>query len=678
MSGGHPTTAEALDLFRSMARIRAFEECVRDRYLAGEVPGAGHSYLGEEAVAAGVCAALDGRDRVVSTYRGHGHSIARGASLDRLMAEVLCKEAGYCRGRGGSMHAAGLDVGVLGTTGIVGGGSPVALGAAYAQQTADAGGVTVVFFGDGASDRGTQHEAMNMAALYRLPVVFAVENNAFAFYTAQERHQTVRDIADRAAAYGIFGATVDGNDAEAVLHATSEAVSRCRSGAGPVLLEFKTWRWLGHYIDDPAPYKNPAEQERWVTERDPLKLYRVCLVREHGVSMRELDAVEDAARREVAHALAFAREAPDPNPATVLEGVYGDVPREDAPITPSVEIEADGADAPAFDVAKPPSRAIRLGKALREGITQAMEADGSIFVAGEDVSWGGVAKHYWGLAERFPGRVLDTPISETAITGLGLGAALMGMRPLLEYNLVDFTLVAMDEIMNEAAKWRYMHGGTQDVPLVMVAACGMGSGSTAQHSQSLEALFTHIPGLKVVFPSNAYDAKGLVATALRGNDPVLFLHDLRLQDDVCPVPEEPYAVPFGRMRVARWGSDISIVTYGAAVPCALEAAEELAVEGVFAEVVDLRTLVPLDEDGVLASARKTGRVLVVHDAVRFGGFGAEVAAMVAERVFQSLRAPVARLGAPWCPVPASPALKEGYLVTARAIAERARALVNGS
>ncbi len=660
-------------VWTQMIRIRAFEEVVRDAYLSGEIPGSGHSYLGEEAIAAAMGAVLDERDRVVSTYRGHGHSIARGADLKRLMAEVLLRGDGYQDGRGGSMHAAAVDRGVLGATAIVGAGSPIAVGAAYAQQALKTGGVTAVFFGDGASDRGTQHEAMNLAALWRLPIVFVVENNEFAFYTSRERHQTVHDIAERAAAYRIRGIVADGNDMVEAVRAAQQAVDACRSGAGPVLLEYKTWRHMGHYIDDPAPYKDPEEQRRWLDERDPVVNGRLYL-KANGVSERELARIEHAVRCEVDEAAAFARAAAAPDASSAANGVYGDADEHVAdpwvPAASAPERACPVADGPAG------GREIRFGKAVREAITSEMERDSRVFIAGEDVTWGGVAKQYWGLAERFPERVRDTPISETAIVGLGLGSALSGMRSVLEFNLMDFTLVAMDEFVNEMAKWRYLYG--MGASVTAVAACGLGEGSAAQHSQSLEALFCHVPGLKVVYPSDPRDAKGLMASAIRDPDPVLFLYDLRLQDVRGDVPEESFAIPLGRARTVRHGRDVTLVGYGSAVFVAVQAAEELAQEGIEAEVLDLRSLVPLDLDAVLASVRRTGRALVVHGATRFCGFGAEVAALIAERAFDALKAPVARLGAPWCPVPAAPELKASHCVGAHDIEERVRELVRGS
>jgi pyruvate/2-oxoglutarate/acetoin dehydrogenase E1 component len=305
-----------------------------------------------------------------------------------------------------------------------------------------------------------------------------------------------------------------------------------------------------------------------------------------------------------------------------------------------------------------------------------MRVDESVFVAGEDISWGGTVKLAYGLAEKFPGRVLDAPISETAIAGLGLGAAMMGMRPVIDLNLMDFTLCAFDEIANEIAKYRFMSAGKLEIPLVIHVSSGAMAGAGPQHCQSLESLYAHMPGLKVVVASTPADGAGLMRVALRDPDPVVFIDCVSTSGLKGPVPEGDYLVPLGRARVARAGNDATVLTYGSVVDAALEAAEELSRDGVSVEVVDLRSLVPLDMETVAASVAKTGHVAIAHEAVRQGGFGAEVAARIAEECFESLRAPVVRLGAPFEPVPFAPALKQRYYVGAADIARAVSELVD--
>jgi acetoin:2,6-dichlorophenolindophenol oxidoreductase subunit beta len=312
--------------------------------------------------------------------------------------------------------------------------------------------------------------------------------------------------------------------------------------------------------------------------------------------------------------------------------------------------------------------------AFNEGLRQAMEADETIFVAGEDVGKaGGVFGHFAGLAERFgERRCFDTPIAEQAIIGLGTGAAVSGLRPVVDLMFMDFALVAMDQIANQAAKLKYMFGGKATVPLTITTNAGAGLSAAAQHSQSLEAMLCHIPGLKVVMPSNPHDVKGLLVACLRDDNPTVFVSNKRMFGVKGPVPEELYEVPLGTSSVVRPGDDVTVVTYGRMVPESLKAAERLAGDGVSAEVIDLRTLQPLDLGPVVESTRRTNRVVVVHEAVRFGGLGAEIASQITEQAFDYLDAPVERVGAPFSPVPFSPVLEKEYVPGADRIADGIR------
>jgi acetoin:2,6-dichlorophenolindophenol oxidoreductase subunit beta len=322
-------------------------------------------------------------------------------------------------------------------------------------------------------------------------------------------------------------------------------------------------------------------------------------------------------------------------------------------------------------------RKLSYGAAFNEGVRQEMAADDDVFVAGEDVGgFGGVFGTFGGLQAQFgERRVVDTPISEQAIVGLGLGAAVCGLRPIVDLMFMDFICVAMDQIVNQAAKLKYMFGGTATVPLTITTAGGAGLSAAAQHSQSLEALLCHIPGLKVVYPSNPYDVKGLITACIREDNPTVFVKHKRLLGMSGVVPEEQYEVPLGVAQVVREGTDVTVVAWGRMANEALSAAEKLAGEGISCDVIDPRTLQPLDVDTIIASARRTNRVVVVHEAVRFGGLGAEIAAQIQEAAFDHLDAPVARIGAPFSPVPFSPALEAGYVPDATRIAEEIREIL---
>ena len=321
-------------------------------------------------------------------------------------------------------------------------------------------------------------------------------------------------------------------------------------------------------------------------------------------------------------------------------------------------------------------RRIAYGAAFTEGLAQMMDADPDVFVAGEDVGRaGGVFGSFRGLNERFGDmRVVDTPISEQAIVGLGTGAAVSGLRPVVDVMFMDFMLVAMDQIVNQAAKLKYMFGGKATLPMTITTSAGAGLSAAAQHSQSLEAMLCHIPGLKVVMPSNPYDAKGLLISCIRDDNPTVFVKHKRLLGLKGEVPEDLYEIPLGAASTVRSGVDVTVVTYGRMVHEATSAANALASAGIECDVIDLRTLQPLDMDTVVQSAQRTSRVAVVHEAVRFGGLGGEIASQIAEEAFDYLDAPIERIGAPFSPVPFSPVLEKEWVPNAEMIGERIRAL----
>ncbi len=632
------------ELYTTAFTIRRFEEAVRDLLQMGRLDGFAHLSIGHEAVATGVCAALRPDDTISSTHRGHGHLIAKGGDLERMFAELFGREAGYCHGRGGSMHIADLDLGILGANGIVGGGIPLATGAAFAHQRQGTDRVSVAFFGDGGVNQGAFHESLNLAAVWQLPAIFVCENNGYAASVPQAKHQRNPVIADRAIGYGMPGVTVDGNDAVAVYEAAREATERARAGDGPTLLECKTYRHYAH-SGAGADIRSAVEIAAW-RERDPV----LSLAHMYDQVAGDREEIERRIDGQIEQAIAAAESAPLPDPSQMERGVYG--------VRPVVE-----------PIPEPGDRVLTLGAALDEALRQAMEADPRVTYSGEDLEAGSKGK---GFPEQ---QVRDTPISEVAIVGLGVGAALAGERPTVDIMFADFATVAMDQIVNQAAKIRYMLGGEVDVPLVIRMHVGGGVNAAAQHSQSLEAWFAHIPGLTVVYPTTPYDAKGLFLSALDDPNPTIFLESRQLAGLEGPAPEQSYRLPIGEARVLRDGDDVTLIAIGPQVQDALSAADQLAVNGIACEVIDPRSLQPLDIETLARSARKTGRVVVVHQAVRFGGIGAEIAAQITERCFNELKAPVIRLGAPFAPSPFSPVLEESYAPGTTSIVKAARALL---
>ena len=647
-----------VDLYRTMRRIRAFDEKVAELFEGGEIKGTAHSYVGQEAVAAGVCASLGPEDFMASHHRGHGHCIAKGARLDLMMAELMGRESGYCHGLGGSMHIADLGLNILGANGIVGAAMPLSTGAGLAARLDGSGRVAVAFFGDGASNQGVFHESLNLASVWKLPIVFICENNQYALSTSYRDTTSVDQVAERASAYGIPGRTIDGNDVVEVYEAVREAVERARAGEGPALIEAMTYRWGGHSMR--ANIRDPRSGEEYASwmERDPLQraereLRDVEIVDEAGIESIGAQTVS-----ELDEAVEFGRAAAQPEADVLRAAVYA--PHE------------------AFDepgLANGNGRAIGFVDALNEALHQEMESDPRVVVMGEDVAaTGGIFGATRGLLEKYgEDRVRDTPISEAGFVGCGIGAAIAGLRPVVEIQIFDFVALTMDMLVNQAAKFRFMLGGKNTVPVVIRGPQGGGIRLAAQHSQSLEAWFTHVPGLVVVAPSSPYDAKGLLTAAIRDSNPVIFLEaKLQYLEPPGPVPEEPYAIPLGKAAVKREGTDVTVVATMAMVPRALAAAESLARQGHSVEVIDPRTLKPLDEDTLLASVRKTRRLVVAHEACLTGGFGAEVAALAAEKAFDWLDAPVARVAALDTPMPYNEALERQVIPSQQRIADTIR------
>ncbi len=634
-----PLPSEEKDLKREMLRrmllIRAFEEHLGRAFAEGKLPTeAIHLSIGQEATAVGACFALSAQDTMATTHRGHGHMLAKGADLRGMMAEIYGKASGLCKGKGGSMHVTDARVGALGANGIVGASALIASGAALATKLQGERKVSLAFLGDGAMNQGMFHEAASFASVFQLPVIFIVENNQYAEFTPLAKHTRVARLADRAAAYGMPGVSVDGNDVWAVYQAVKEAVEEARAGRGPRLIECLTYRWHGHMEGETANYRTQEEIEHW-RKRDPVARWKERLLAEGVITEEEWQTLVREVEAQIAEAVRFAEDSPLPGIETLTEDVFAPEPvalYRPQPLPPA-------------------TREVSFSQALWEALAEEMSRDGRVFLLGEDVSQGGYFAVTTGLAEEFTGRVLDTPISEYAIVGAAVGAAMCGMRPVAEILFSDFLTTCMDPLVNQAAKLRYMSGGQYALPLVVRTPGGAGLGMAAQHSQSLEALLTGIPGLIVIAPSTPLEAKGLLKAAIRSNNPVLFFENKLLYLQTGKIPQEEYLIPIGVADVKRAGEDVTVVAIGSMVSLALSVAEGLAQEGIEVEVIDPRTLVPLDVTTILRSVQKTGRLVTIEEGALHHGFGAEIAARVAELAPQWLQAPVQRVAALDIPIP---------------------------
>lgn len=655
-------------LWRMMLRVRRFDERVRELFLAGVVKGTAHSCVGQEAVAAGACAALEADDFIITHHRGHGHCIAKGADMARMMAELMGRIDGYCRGLGGSMHVADLSQGILGANGIVGAGIGLGTGAALAAQLAKAPDgrmkCGVAFFGDGATNEGVFHESLNLAGLWKLPIVYVCENNQYGLSTAVHEASAVAQLSGRAAAYGMPGITVDGNDAQVMLAAVREAVIRARAGEGPTLIEALTWRRDEHSMRANLPsYRRAEDEARW-SEQDPLVRMERHL-RASGILDGWFVDVRAEVEEEIAAAEAFGRASREPTMDDLGDS--------------SVTSPHERAQEPLLWPGGAPGRKLSFAEAIREAFDTEMARDPKVFLLGEDIGRiGGIFAVTRGLMEKYgPERVRDTPISEQAIALAAVGAAMQGWRPVAEVQIFDFITLMMDAMVNQAAKYRFMLGGKPTVPLVLRGPTGGGVRLAAQHSQSLESWLMHVPGLVVVAPSNPYDAKGLMLAALRDNNPVVFLeHKLAYLAPPQPVPTEDYVIPIGRATIRRPGTHCTVVATMTMVDKALAAANKLQQEGISVEVIDPRTLRPLDIPTIVESVRKTSRLVVVHEGWRRAGFGAEVAAAVAEEAIDWLDAPILRVTSADIPMPYNDKLERATIPQEADIVQAVRRVVH--
>ncbi len=672
------TLNDVKDWLRTIYEIRYFEEKVYDLLGQNVIKGASHLYAGQEAVATGAMAAIERGDVIGSTHRGHGHCGAIGnkyanSEKDRqdhwnaMMAELMGKETGYCKGRGGSMHIAEVEKqNNLGSTGIVGGNQPPAVGAALAEKFKKSGKVVLSFFGDGSCNTGTFHESMNMAATLKVPLVAIIENNLYGMSVpfsgspveGTRCASSIEDIAVRSAAYNVPSMIVDGQDVVAVFLAVRKAVEQARKEGQMMMVECKTYRWYGHSRSDPREYRTKAEEKAW-HERDPIIVLRGKLTSEGLCTEAELDQIKDKAFTTIETATKFGVDSPWPNPAHVDKDVYveetypANLVEEEKKVAAKVrEATAAFEKVVATCGAKTKKEAVEqaraqiksqysmnvlsMAQAVSAAQAEEMRRDPRVFVFGEDVGlYGGAYQATRGLLAEFgKERVIDTAISEAAIAGAAVGAALRGMRPVAEIMYVDFVTIAMDQLVHVGAYNRYMFGGKAKVPMVLRTEGGVGRCIAAHHSESLEAWLMHTPGLYVVMPSTPYDAKGLLRAAIQSDNPVVFIEHKATYGQTGPVPEGDYIIPLGVADIKRPGNDATIVSYCRMAMRALDAAKILADKhGIDAEVIDVRTLKPLDMKTIAESVRRTGRLITVSEGFCWCGAGREIAGQYMEYDF---------------------------------------------
>jgi 2-oxoisovalerate dehydrogenase E1 component len=641
---GGLTSSRLLELHRAILMPRLIEEKMLNLLRQGRL-SKWFSGIGQEAIAVGVVSALEPSDWILPMHRNLGVFTGRGLDLNRLFRQLFGKDGGFTKGRDRTFHFGTVEHHIVGMISHLGAMLPVADGLALAAKLRGEPRVAAAFTGDGATSEGDFHEALNLAAVWKLPVLFIVENNQYGLSTPVSEQYACKDIADKAPGYGIEGAIVDGNDLLAVHEAVREAAARARGGLGPTLLEFKTFRMRGHEEASGTAYVPKRLFEEWA-KKDPVARFEARLADAGLLDAASLAAIRAEIKTEIDRLADEALAAPDPRSTPEREII--DV------FAPSLLVAREP-DASA--VAEAPQ--VRLVDAIRDAMDVAAERDPRVILMGQDIAeYGGVFKATQGLVEKFgKERVRNTPIIESGAIGCAMGLALDGFIPMIEMQFGDFVTCGFNQIVNNLAKTHYRWGAR--LPVVVRLPIGGGLGAGPFHSENVEAWFTRVPGLKVVAPATPYDAKGLLLASFEDGNPVLFLEHKGLYRSVKgPVPQGHYTVPLGKARVAREGTDATVVTFGAGVVWALEAAARLAEEGFSVEVLDLRTLLPWDVDAVAASVRKTSKALVLHEAQTTGGFGAEIAATIAHACFADLDAPVERLGGLDTPIPFSKALEE--------------------
>jgi 2-oxoisovalerate dehydrogenase E1 component len=654
----------ARETYTRIAFIRAFEAKALALSKADPpaVIGSIHLCAGQEAVPLGALAGLRNDDQVLATYRGHGWALASGLDPLAVMAEICHRKGGINGGRGGSAYMMAPDTRFIGENSIVGAGTTIACGVALANLAEGKGRMVIVSIGDGAMNQGSVHEALAFSATFRLPIIFVCENNGWSELTPTRAMFRIERLAQRAGPYGITGATINGTDPFIVRDTIVQAATRVRSGGGPVLIECLVPRLWGHYNRDIEHYREKADRME-AAARDPLVLLGERLVASGGVSTDDLDSLRREQEKAVETIASQVLASPLADVNSVLEHVTGT-----SQSTPSESANR----------AYQTTQELTYAEAAHAALRAVLSSDPKSVIYGEDVGKpGGIFGVTRNLQNDFgPERVFDTPISENAILGSAVGAAISGLKPIVEIMWADFIFVALDQLINQAANIRYVTQGRTTVPLVVRMQQGSTPGSCSQHSQCIEAILAHIPGLKVALAATPQDAYSLLRAAAADPDPCVVIEARALYPSKGLV-DTSIVEPVGKARVHRRGRDLAIVTWGTMVPQSIAAAAELEKQGYSVSVVDLRWLAPLD-DAVLLDIAQTsgGKVLIVHEAVQRGGYGAEIAMHIRELCGPGANLSVHRLATPSVRIPASPVLRAALLPNSDSIARAVRGLLN--
>jgi 2-oxoisovalerate dehydrogenase E1 component len=635
-----------LSLYRRMLKPRLIEEKMLILLRQGKI-SKWFSGIGQEAISVGVASVLNADEYLLPMHRNLGVFTTREIPLYRLFSQWQGKANGFTNGRDRSFHFGTQEFKIVGMISHLGPQFGVADGIALGNVLKDNKQVCAVFTGEGGTSEGDIHEALNVASVWQLPVLFCIENNGYGLSTPTSQQYNCDHLVDRAKGYGMEGHRIQGNNILEVYHNLKDIVSSMRENPRPVMVEFETFRMRGHEEASGTKYVPQELMDQWAL-KDPIKTYETYL-KTTGVLTEAKEAeFKEQIREEINEHLSMAFDEPEVSSTEIKE--LNDVFQE------SVIEDVDPSDK---------QQELRLVDAIAQGLGQAMEQHDNLVIMGQDIAeYGGVFKITEGLLERFgSGRVRNTPICESAILSAAMGLSINGFKAVVEMQFADFVSSGFNPIVNYLAKTNYRWGQNADVVVRM--PCGAGVGAGPFHSQTNEAWFTHTPGLKVVYPAFPDDAKGLLAASIADPNPVLFFEHKALYRSVRGmVSENYYHLPLGKANVLTRGEEVTIITYGAGVHWALELDEALKNK---CRIVDLRCLMPLDKETIIRAVKATGKVLLLQEDSAFGGIGSDLSAMIAETCFEYLDAPIRRVASLETPIPFAAALETQYLAKSRLV-----------
>jgi|TARA_B100001964_G_C14255958_1_gene612459 2-oxoisovalerate dehydrogenase E1 component len=631
------------NIFIKMYTIRKCEETLAKATQQGLVFGACHTYIGQEAIAATVCEELENNDLIFSTHRGHGHALAKGLDPFELISELFGKETGCSKGRGGSMHLFKPEIGLMGTSGIVGPNILQSCGAGYSINLFNKNNVSISFFGDGAVNNGAFHEGLNMASIWRLPVIFICENNQYATEVPFSYSSGSKNVGNRGNNYGIKGYEIDGNDVFEIHRTIKLAIKDAKEDKRPSLIECKTYRTRSHaegMID--YTYRTKEEVNKWRKECPIVKLENYF--REKKIfNDKEIKKIKEKIDVKVAISYQKAKEAPFPKKSTALDFVFSDLPKK--------ILNSDHHSS---------TNNKNMIQATHDVLDYEMERNDKIFVLGEGIGKrGGNFSTTLGLYEKYGQlRVCDTPICERGFVGLACGAAMTGARPIVDFMFIDFINDAFGEIINQIAKVQYMSSGKIKMPIILRGCIGIGHSAATHHSGSYYSLYSHVPGLIVVVPSNAYDAKGLFATALNCDNPILFLEHREIIMNKVEVPDAQYQIPFGAANIVIEGNELTVVALSKMLIIAKDVIKEMSDSNKYSiELIDPRCVSPIDYETILLSVKKTGRLLIIDEEFEPCSIASQISSKMSDIAFDYLDAPIKTLNGSFSPTPYSPCLE---------------------